>query len=111
MLVFNGDLPTPDDPLPKFLSDPDAAKLMRAAADAHPTRRFVVEILVRTGLRVSEFCELPLDSVIVMNDRHWLRGRSTTRRRHRRPVWGFLPSESSQSNVPSKCDGDPPAWT
>jgi len=28
VLIFSGDLPTPDDPLPKFLSDPDAAKLM-----------------------------------------------------------------------------------
>ncbi len=45
MLIFNGDLPTPDDPLPKFLSDVDAAKLMRAAADAHPTRRLVIEML------------------------------------------------------------------
>ena len=32
VLVFNGDLPTPDDPLPKFLSDVDAAKLVRTAA-------------------------------------------------------------------------------
>ena len=73
VLIFNGDLPTPDDPLPKFLSDVDAAKLMRAAVDQHPVRRLVVEMLVRTGLRVTEFCELPLDAVIVMNDRHWLR--------------------------------------
>ena len=34
VLIFNGDLPTPDDPLPKFLSDVDAGKLMRAAATA-----------------------------------------------------------------------------
>lgn len=73
VLIFNGDLPTPDDPLPKFLSDVDAAKLIRAAADQHPVRRLVVEMLMRTGLRVTEFCELPLDAVIVMNDRHWLR--------------------------------------
>ena len=73
VLIFNGDLPTPDDPLPKFLSDGDAAKLMRAAVDQHPVRRLVVEMLARTGLRVTEFCELPLDAVIVMNDRHWLR--------------------------------------
>src|SRR5680860_205691 len=32
VLIFNGDLPTPDDPLPKFLTDIDAGKLMRAAA-------------------------------------------------------------------------------
>ena len=73
VLIFNGDLPTPDDPLPKFLSDVDAAKLMRTAVDQHPTRQLVVEMLARTGLRVTEFCELPLDSVIEMNGRHWLR--------------------------------------
>ena len=57
VLIFNGDLPTPDDPLPKFLSDPDAAKLMHAAAETDPVRRLVVEMLARTGLRVGEFCE------------------------------------------------------
>jgi integrase len=73
VLIFNGDLPTPDDPLPKFLSDPDAAKLMRAAADADPVRRLVVEMLARTGLRVGEFCELTADAVVFMNGRHWLK--------------------------------------
>jgi site-specific recombinase XerD len=73
VLIFNGDLPTPDDPLPKFLSDVDAAKLMRAAADAHPTRRLVIEMLARTGLRVGELCALPLDAVAFMSGRHWLR--------------------------------------
>jgi len=73
VLIFNGDLPTPDDPLPKFLSDPDAAKLMRAAADADPVRRLVIEMLARTGLRVGEFCELEADAVVFMNGRHWLR--------------------------------------
>jgi len=73
VLIFNGDLPTPDDPLPKFLSDPDAAKLMHAAADADPVRRLVVEMLARTGLRVGEFCELEADAVVFMNHRHWLR--------------------------------------
>jgi integrase len=73
VLIFNGDLPTPDDPLPRFLSDPDAAKLMRAAADQDPVRRLVVEMLARTGLRVGEFCELQADAVVFMNGRHWLR--------------------------------------
>jgi len=72
VLIFNGDLPTPDDPLPKFLSDPDAAKLMCAAGDADPVRRLVVEMLARTGLRVGEFCELTADAVVFMHDRHWL---------------------------------------
>jgi integrase len=73
VLIFSGDLPTPDAPLPKFLTDPDAAKLMRAAANADPTRRLVVEMLARTGLRVGELCDLARDAVVFINDRHWLR--------------------------------------
>ena len=73
VLIFNGDLPTPDAPLPKFLTDPDAAKLMRAAGDADPVRRLVVEMLARTGLRVGELCNLARDAVVFINDRHWLR--------------------------------------
>jgi site-specific recombinase XerD len=73
VLIFNGDLPTPDAPLPKFLSDVDAGKLMRAAAEAEPTRRLVIEMLARTGLRVGELCELTADAVVFMSGRHWLR--------------------------------------
>ena len=73
VLIFNGDLPTPDDPLPKFLTDPEAAKLMRAAADADPTQRLVIEMLIRTGLRVGELCALTADAVVMINGRHWLR--------------------------------------
>lgn len=72
VLVFNGDLPTPDDPLPKFLSDVDAAKLMRAAATDHPTRRLVIETLARTGVRVGEQCALTADAVTVIKGRPWL---------------------------------------
>jgi integrase/recombinase XerD len=74
VLIFNGDLPTPDAPFPKFLSDPDAAKLMRTAAgDADPVRRLVVEMLARTGLRVGELCALARNAVVFINGRHWLR--------------------------------------
>ncbi len=73
VLIFNGDLPTPDAPLPKFLSDPDASKLMRAARDADPVDRLVVEMLARTGLRVGELCTLTADAVVFINSRHWLR--------------------------------------
>jgi integrase len=73
VLIFGGDLPTPDAPLPKFLSDVDAGKLMRAAADADPTRRLVIEMLARTGLRVGELCALTADAVVMINRRHWLR--------------------------------------
>lgn len=73
VLIFNGDLPTPDAPLPKFLSDVDAGKLMRAATEADPTRRLIIEMLARTGLRVGELCALPADAVVRMRRRHWLR--------------------------------------
>jgi integrase len=73
VLIFNGDLPTPDDPLPKFLTDPEAAKLMRAAAEAEPEGRLVIEMLARTGLRVGELCALTADAVARINGRHWLR--------------------------------------
>jgi integrase len=73
VLIFNGDLPTPDAPLPKFLSDIDAAKLMRAAAEADPIRRLVIEMLARTGLRVGELCALTTDAVVPIKGRHWLR--------------------------------------
>ena len=52
VLIFNGDLPTPDAPLPKFLSDPDAAKLMRTAADADGAR--ARGRLQRQGARTAE---------------------------------------------------------
>ncbi len=73
VLIFGGDLPTPDAPLPKFLTDPDASKLMRAAGDADPVDRLVIKMLVRTGLRVGELCTLTADAVVFINSRHWLR--------------------------------------
>jgi hypothetical protein len=46
---------------------------MRAAGDADPVRRLVVEMLARTGLRVGELCALAGDAVVFINSRHWLR--------------------------------------
>lgn len=41
-LVFVGDLPIVDKPLPRFLDDPSAAKLLRVArADSDPLARLV----------------------------------------------------------------------
>jgi integrase len=73
VLIFNGDLPARDDPLPKFLSDSDAAKLMRTVAEEEPVRRLVIEMLARTGLRIGELCELAADAVVLISGRHWLR--------------------------------------
>jgi len=54
-LVFPGDFPERDEPLPKFLDDPTAAKFMAAlAADPNKRRRLIVELLARTGMRAGE---------------------------------------------------------
>ena len=63
------DLPKKDEPLPKFLDDDQAAKFMAAAVRLDPQRRLIVEMLARTGLRVTEFCELTHDAIVKMNDK------------------------------------------
>jgi site-specific recombinase XerD len=72
--ILHGDIPPPPEPLPKFLTDSDAAKFM-AAARAHqlPRYRLVAEMLARTGLRATELCELAADAVTQIGDAHWLR--------------------------------------
>jgi site-specific recombinase XerD len=72
--ILHGDIPPRPEPLPKFLDDQAAAKLM-AAARAHriPRYRIVIEILARTGLRASELCDLAADAVTQIGDAYWLR--------------------------------------
>lgn len=70
------DLPKTDEPLPKFLDDEQAARFMAAAVRLSPQRRLVVEMLARTGLRVTEFCELIRDAIMTLNETAWLRVRS-----------------------------------
>ncbi len=72
--ILHGDIPPRPEPLPKFLNDRDAAKLMAAArAPPDPRYRLVVEMLARTGLRASELCDLAADAVTHIGDAHWLR--------------------------------------
>jgi site-specific recombinase XerD len=71
--IIPADLPRQDHPLPKALDDPAAAKLLRAAqADPRMLTRVVVEVLLRTGLRVGEFTALQADAVMVIGAAHWL---------------------------------------
>ena len=70
--IIGRDIPPRPEPLPRFLDDQAAAKLMHAAA-AETRDRLVVEILARTGLRASELCDLEADAVVVIGDAHWLR--------------------------------------
>ena len=58
-LMFPGDLPIIDKPLPRFLDDAAAAKLLRATrADPDPLSRLIVELLARTGIRRGELLAL-----------------------------------------------------
>jgi len=71
--MFPGDLPRQDHPLPKGLDDAAAAKLLRAAqADSRLLVRVTVEVLLRTGLRVSEYTGLRADAVVQIGAGPWL---------------------------------------
>ena len=71
--MFLGDLPRQDHPLPKALDDAAAAKLLRAAqADRRLLVRVTVEVLLRTGLRVSEYTALRADAVLQIGAAPWL---------------------------------------
>jgi len=72
--IFEGDLPKPDEALPKFLDDPTAAKFMAGlAADPNQRRRLMVELLARTGMRAGELASLDADAMVHLGDTHWLR--------------------------------------
>jgi integrase len=73
VLVFDGDLPLRDAPLPRFLDDGAFTKLLQAArADHDPFVRLCVEFLARTGLRKGEFLDLTVDSVVQIGAAYWL---------------------------------------
>ena len=73
-LIFVGDLPIIDRPLPRFLDDAAAAKLLRSArADADPLARLVTEVLARTGIRRGELLALTVDAVVQIGSAFWLR--------------------------------------
>lgn len=71
--IVPGDLPHQDRPLPKALDDPATAQFLRAAqAQPRQLTRVVCEVLLRTGLRVSEFISLSADAVVLIGAGHWL---------------------------------------
>jgi site-specific recombinase XerD len=72
-LMFPGDVPKLDDPLPRFIDDGAAKKLIQAArACDDPFARLAVEFLARTGLRRGEFLDLRIDSVVQIGAAYWL---------------------------------------
>jgi site-specific recombinase XerD len=71
--MFTGDLPRQDHPLPKALDDASAARLLRAAQnDTRLLVRVTVEVLLRTGLRVSEYTGLQASAVVQIGAGPWL---------------------------------------
>jgi site-specific recombinase XerD len=73
-LIFAGDIPIVDKPLPRFLDDAAATKLMRTArTDPDPLSRLIVELLARTGIRKSELLALTVDAVVQIGSAFWLR--------------------------------------
>jgi len=74
LFIYMSDFPALDEPLPKFLDDPMAAKFMAALAeDPNLRRRLMVELLARTGMRVGELAGLEDDAMIHKGDGHRLR--------------------------------------
>jgi site-specific recombinase XerD len=72
--ILGRDIPPRPEPLPKFLDDRDAARLMTAArAAVDPRDRLVVEVLARTGLRATELCDLEADAVVLIGNGQWMR--------------------------------------
>src|ERR1019366_10011581 len=72
--IYSTDFPALDEPLPKFLDDPTAAKFMAALAnDPNRRRRLMVELLARTGMRVGELAALEDDAVVTLGDLRQLR--------------------------------------
>jgi site-specific recombinase XerD len=63
--IHSSDFPALDEPLPRFLDDPTAAKFMAAlATDPNRRRRLMVELLARTGMRVGELAALADDAMV-----------------------------------------------
>ncbi len=73
LFIYMSDFPALDEPLPKFLDDPTAAKFMAALAeDPNLRRRLMVELLARTGMRVGELSGLGDDALVRKGDGHRL---------------------------------------
>jgi site-specific recombinase XerD len=73
-LLFPGDYPRKNRPLPRFLDDGTAATLLAAArSDPDPFTRLVIELLSRTGLRRGELIGLTIDAVVQIGSAYWLR--------------------------------------
>jgi hypothetical protein len=63
-----------DEPLPRFLDDASAARLLASArTQSDPLDRLIVEMLARTGMRKGELLALTTDAVVQIGTAFWLR--------------------------------------
>jgi len=74
VLVFTGDFPILDKPLPKFLDEISAARFLEAARN-HPDlfTRLCGVTLILTGMRQGEFLNLTADCMVQIGENYWLR--------------------------------------
>ena len=104
--VFTGDRPLPDRPLPRFLDDPSAAKLMAAARELPDFfDRLAVEVLSRTGMRKGELLGLTIDSVVQIGSVYWLRTPGRQLRTDR-----YIPLHPSVKALLDQWIADCPDW-
>lgn len=72
--VYANDLPRADEPLPRFLDDPTAAKFMATlATEPNPRRRLVVECSPAPACAVGELADLEDEAVVRIGETFWLR--------------------------------------
>jgi integrase len=73
-IMFYQDLPSLDQPLPRFLDEAEAARFLQVARSHTDLFTRVCGItLMLTGLRKSEFLDLTTDCVVQIGEGYWLR--------------------------------------
>lgn len=73
-LIFSGDFPKRDLPLPRFLEEPEAARFLQAARSQTDLFTKVCGVtLLRTGMRKGEFMDLTRECIIRIGSANWLR--------------------------------------
>jgi integrase len=102
--ILNWDLPKRPEPLPRFLDDAQAAKVMAAArSSTDPRDRLIVELLARTGMRAGELTALDADAMVRIGAGHWLR--IPIGKRPQRPLCAAAPAAGRSAH---RLDRDEP---
>ena len=73
-IMFYQDLPSVDQPLPRFLDEAEAARFLQVARSHTDLFTRVCGVtLMLTGLRKSEFLDLTTDCIVQIGEGYWLR--------------------------------------